>query len=265
LLPGLGYIYCGHAKLGITIYIILQIIAFIALAFLLLPIPILNVIITTLIIILAYLYIIIDSVKTARLTTDAYELKKYNRWYIYVIIFLFAAFLIDPVTTWASKRFYIQSYKIPSGAMIPSLEIGDHIIVNKFVYQYRKPQHGDIIIFQFPKEPKREFIKRVIAIGGDKIEIRNKKLIINDNEVEEDYVVYQDVIVEDSERDNYGPSIVPHNSLFVLGDNRDQSYDSRFWGFVDIGAVRGKAQTIYWSWDKDNTTVRWDRIGQLVK
>ena len=148
--------------------------------------------------------------------------------------------------------------------MIPTLEIGDHTIANKFVYTFSKPKHEDIIIFDYPKEPKRQFIKRVIAIGGDKLEIRNKELFINDNKIEEDFVIYKDLNIEDV-RDNFGPITVPDDSLFVLGDNRDQSYDSRFWGFVRKSAVRGKAQSIYWSWNKDNTTVRWDRIGQLVK
>jgi signal peptidase I len=265
LLPGLGHIYCGQAKRGIIIYVILEIIVLVALASLLLPIPILNVSITALTILAAYLYIIVNSVKTARLTNENYELKKYNRWYVYVAIFLIAGLLIDNVTTWATKRFYVQSYNIPSGAMIPTLKIGDHIIANKFIYRFDKPKTGDIIIFQYPKDPNRQFIKRVVAIGGDKIEIKNKKLYVNNTLIKEPYVVHGDTKTEIAQRDNYGPFIVPQDSFFVMGDNRDYSYDSRFWGFVTIDAVQGKAHSIYWSWDKVNTSVRWNRIGQLIK
>ncbi|MBI5048917.1 MAG: signal peptidase I [Deltaproteobacteria bacterium] len=172
---------------------------------------------------------------------------------------------IEVTLSWATRRYFVQSYKIPSAAMIHTLEIGDHIIANKFVYRFRKPQLGDIIIFQFPKDPKKEFIKRVVAAGGDTIEIRNKKLFLNDKEVDEDFTIHNDLNIEDGARDNFGPVTVPDNAIIVLGDNRDQSYDSRFWGFVNISAVQGKAQSIYWSWDNENTTVRWDRIGQLVK
>ena len=243
----------------------MEIIALVAVAPLLLPVPVINISITALILVSAYLYVIINSMKAARLTTDNYELKKYNKWYFYLVIVLISTVMIHPVTSWATKRFYIQSYRIPSGAMIPTLEIGDHIITNKFIYNFSKPKHEDIIIFDFPKEPNKQFIKRVVAIEGDKVEIRSKQLFINDKKIKADYIVHKDSKVADNARDNFGPVTVPDESIFVLGDNRDQSYDSRFWGFVNLEAVNGKAQTIYWSWDKENTAVRWNRIGQLLK
>ena len=164
--------------------------------------------------------------------------------------------------------------------MKDTLQIGDHILANKFIYgvklpyfnitiiPYKKPQRGDIVIFKFPQDPKKDFIKRTIGISGDVIEIRNKEVYVNKKRLEQDYAIYTDLhIIPGSmqPRDNCGPITVPENSLFVMGDNRDHSYDSRFWGFVDLKDIKGKAFIIYWSWDSDNFGVRWNRIGNILR
>ena len=178
------------------------------------------------------------------------------------------------------RAFIVQAFKIPSGSMKNTLQIGDHILANKFIYgvklpyfnitiiPYKKPQRGDIVIFKFPQDPKKDFIKRTIGIQGDIIEIRNKEVYVNKKRLEHDYAIYTDLhIIPESmqPRDNLGPITVPENSLFVMGDNRDHSYDSRFWGFVDLKDVKGKAFIIYWSWDSDNFGVRWNRIGKILR
>lgn len=178
------------------------------------------------------------------------------------------------------RTFIVQAFKIPSGSMKHTLQIGDHILVNKFIYgvklpyfdttiiPYKKPQRGDIIVFKFWQEPKKDFIKRTIGVPGDVIEIRNKKVYVNKKPLEQDYAIYTDLHIIPKAmqpRDNFGPVTVPENSLFVMGDNRDHSYDSRFWGFVDLKNVKGKAFIIYWSWDNDNFGVRWSRIGKILK
>ena len=178
------------------------------------------------------------------------------------------------------RAFIVQAFKIPSGSMKDTLQIGDHILANKFIYgvklpyfnitiiPYKKPQRGDIVIFKFPQDPKKDFIKRTIGVQGDIIEIRNKEVYVNKKRLEHDYAIYTDfhIIPESMQpRDNLGPITVPENSLFVMGDNRDHSYDSRFWGFVDLKDVKGKAFIIYWSWDNDNFGVRWNRIGKILK
>ena len=178
------------------------------------------------------------------------------------------------------RTFIIQAFKIPSGSMKNTLQIGDHILVNKFIYgvklpftsttiiPYKKPQRGDIVVFKFRQEPKKDFIKRTIGVPGDVIEIRNKEVYVNKKRLEQDYAIYTDLhIIPESmqPRDNFGPITVPENSLFVMGDNRDHSYDSRFWGFVDLKDVKGKAFIIYWSWDNDNFGVRWGRIGKILE
>jgi signal peptidase I len=178
------------------------------------------------------------------------------------------------------RAFIIQAFKIPSGSMKNTLQIGDHILVNKFIYgvklpftsttiiPYKNPQRGDIVVFKFRQEPKKDFIKRTIGIPGDVIEIRNKEVYVNKKRIEQDYAIYTDLHIIPKAiqpRDNCGPVTVPENSIFVMGDNRDHSYDSRFWGFVDLKDVKGKAFIIYWSWDNDNFGVRWGRIGKILE
>ena len=177
------------------------------------------------------------------------------------------------------RAYIVQAFKIPSGSMIPTLFIGDHILVNKFIYGtkipfsdrrflvLKSPEKGNIIVFKYPEDPKKDFIKRVVATEGDVLEERDKMIYINGKEVEEPYAYHSDSIIRhrgNDLRDNFGPIIVPKNKVFVMGDNRDQSYDSRYWGFVDIREIKGEALIIYWSWDPKNW-LRFNRIGRLVK
>jgi len=177
------------------------------------------------------------------------------------------------------RAYVVQAFKIPSGSMIPTLLIGDHILVNKFIYGtkipfsdkrvlvFKKPERGDIIVFKYPENPEKDFIKRVVATGRDVIEERNKSVYVNKKAVAEPYVQHSDRSVKawgNDPRDNFGPLSVPDGKVFVMGDNRDQSYDSRYWGFVDLSEIKGKALIIYWSWDP-NDWVRFNRIGRLIK
>ncbi len=178
------------------------------------------------------------------------------------------------------RTFIVQAFKIPSGSMKETLQIGDHILVNKFIYgvkipflrttivEVKNPKRNDIVVFKFPEDPGKDFIKRVIGVAGDVVEHRDKKVYVNNEPVDDAFGMYTDPHVFPGSfqpRDNFGPVTVPPDSLFVMGDNRDHSYDSRWWGFVNLKAVQGKAFMIYWSWDKDNFGVRWDRIGKMLK
>lgn len=183
------------------------------------------------------------------------------------------------------RTFIVQAFKIPSGSMKPTLLIGDHILVNKFIYgvkipfwhktiiPIKDPQRGDIVVFKFPEDPDKDFIKRVVGIAGDVVEVRDKKVYVNHQPLRGDPGVNLDTLnipADKQPRDNFGPVTVPPDSLFVMGDNRDHSYDSRFWGFVRLEALKGKAFIIYWSWNKETSginldRVRWGRIGHLLK
>ncbi|MEW6264429.1 MAG: signal peptidase I [Thermodesulfobacteriota bacterium] len=177
------------------------------------------------------------------------------------------------------RTFVVQAFKIPSGSMLPTLQIGDHILVVKSIYGVRlpfinkvlipvkEPQRDDVIVFIYPVDPDKDFIKRVVGVPGDKIEVRNKKLYLNDQPVKNDHGFYEDPELYPTTvkpRDDFGPVKIPPHKLFVMGDNRDHSYDSRFWGFVDYDAVKGKAWFIYWSWDADRWRLRWNRLFKTV-
>lgn len=177
------------------------------------------------------------------------------------------------------RTFVIQAYKIPSGSMKPTLLIGDHILVSKFNYGIKlpflrttlipvgAPQRGDIVVFIYPEDRSKDFIKRLIGVPGDTIEIRNKKILLNGLPYNDKHGVYVDNFIIPGAvqpRDNFGPVTVPEGSLFVMGDNRDESYDSRFWGFVSKKDVLGKALIIYWSWNREEHWIRWSRIGGIL-
>jgi len=170
----------------------------------------------------------------------------------------------------------VQAYKIPSGSMIPTLLIGDHLIANKFIYgpqipfinkrlfNLAKPRRGDIVIFPSPEDPGKDLIKRVVAAEGDMIEERDKQIFINGKPTDELYAQHTDTSLLDP-RDNFRPYLVPKGKLFVMGDNRDQSYDSRFWGCVDTKDIKGKAFILYWSWDSERHLPRLNRIGHIIR
>lgn len=175
------------------------------------------------------------------------------------------------------RTFIIQAYKIPSKSMVPTLLVGDHLLVNKFIYgvkipvirktvlPFTDPKQGDIIVFIYPEDRSKDYIKRVIGVAGDKIEIRDKKIFINDQRYDDSWGIYTDSqSLPQDVRDYFGPVVVPPDSLFVMGDNRDQSADSRYWGFVDIKDVEGKALILYWSWDSEDFALRWNRLGKLL-
>jgi signal peptidase I len=170
------------------------------------------------------------------------------------------AFLIAIVLALLIRMFVIEAFKIPSGSMIPTLLVGDHLLVSKFTYKFTEPQRGDIVVFKYPDGPSRNFIKRIVAVGGDTVEIKDKAVFVNGLRQEEPYVqhLFQDVLqARFSTRDNFGPIDVPQNHYFMLGDNRDSSLDSRFWDnrFVNRRAIVGKALIIYWSWKRDDLPI----------
>jgi len=186
------------------------------------------------------------------------------------------ALIVALILAFFIRSFVVQAFKIPSGSMLQTLQIGDHLLVTKFAYgvkipftntliiEREGPQQGDIIVFEFPEDPSKDFIKRVIGVPGDVVEIRDKKLFLNGVEQLESYIQHVDSSTSVPRRDNFGPVMVPENKYFVMGDNRDESYDSRFWGFVERNTIEGKALILYWSW-ASLTDIRWERIGQLVE
>jgi signal peptidase I len=198
----------------------------------------------------------------------------------------FESILVAVVLALFVRTFVFQAFKIPTGSMKPNLLVGDHLLVNKFVFApaasvleravlpMRAVERGDVVVFKFPEEPDRDFIKRVIGLPGDTLELRNQTVIINGMPLVEPYSHYLFPPVEEGQSDGfdlrrkYGPVTVPAGHYFMMGDNRDDSQDSRYWGFLPQSYVKGRALFIYWSFDTpDNGEastwflgVRWDRL-----
>ncbi len=177
------------------------------------------------------------------------------------------------VRTWV-----FQAFKIPTGSMEPNLNIGDHLIVNKMVFSptatalerailpHRDIRRGDVIVFKFPEDPTRDFIKRVIGLPGDQLELRRKKILINGKEIPEPYAHFLVPLSPESEkrsedlREEYGPVTVPADQYFMMGDNRDNSQDSRYWGFMPASYVKGQALFIYFSVGESIGDIQWTRL-----
>ncbi len=185
------------------------------------------------------------------------------------------------------RTFVVQAFKIPSGSMLPTLQIGDHLLVNKFIYgvripftgallvPWKHPSHGDVIVFRFPKDRSIDYIKRVVGVPGDIVKIKKKKVYINEKPIADSHAISSPTSIMRATagpRDYFGPITVPEGKVFVMGDNRDNSYDSRFWGFVDQKDVLGKAFLIYWSWDLKTSlfslgrfaSIRWRRLCNII-
>lgn len=188
--------------------------------------------------------------------------------------------LIAVILALIIRAFVVQAFKIPSGSMEDTLQVGDHLLVNKFIYgptipftdtrlfKIRDPRQGDVIVFEYPEDPSKDFIKRVIGVPGDVVQGINKKVYINGKLYANPHEVHKErdlIPKEQNPRDSFGPITVPEDCYFVMGDNRDRSYDSRFWGFVKKEKIKGLAFIKYWSWDGEKWRVRWGSIGQLIK
>jgi signal peptidase I len=267
--PGLGQIYNGQLVKGIILYLIgFSISIILSLAGL--QFSFYGMIFALALLICIELFIVGDALFIA-LKKKEIVLRSFNKWYFY-ILFAILAFGIAEVT----DRFVdtTKAFSMPSGSMIPTLMVGDHIIVHLEHHKINKVKRGDIIVFNYPKDPEGDFvvskyqknpegdwIKRIIAVEGDVIQGKDKVIYLNGEELREPYVKHSDVNIRTDKydtRDNFGPVKIPENKIFVMGDNRDQSYDSRYCGFVDVKDIKGKALYVYWAEDKS-------RIGKEIK
>ncbi|MDH4099811.1 MAG: signal peptidase I [Nitrospirota bacterium] len=267
LAVGLGHLYAGEPKRGLTLLgaELILMLAF-SLSVLLLPPTASFLLLAAVGTLIFKIYCVVDASVAARKKRIGWELTRYNRWFVYVGYVILLSFLLSSLLTATIRHFLVQAFKIPSGAMVSTLLVGDHLLANKYIYRNSEPKRGDIILFPYPEDPTRIFIKRLVAIEGDVVEIKDKRLYLNGKEQSEPYVNHADPrTLSDQARDNLGPVTVPPGCLFVMGDNRDQSYDSRFYGFVQKDTVLGKAISLYWSWNKEAGKVRWERIGRAIR
>jgi signal peptidase I len=195
----------------------------------------------------------------------------------------FESIVIAVILALFVRTWVVQAFKIPTGSMENNLLIGDHLLVNKFVFApagspaervllpMRDIRRGDIVVFKYPDEPDRDFIKRVIGLPGDTLELRNKRVYVNGQPLDEPYVHFLDTPSNAQEvtsfpvRERYGPVKVPERHYFVMGDNRDNSQDSRYWGFLPREFIKGKALMIYWSYESGREDYVEDGVGGSAK
>ncbi len=198
----------------------------------------------------------------------------------------FESIVIAVILALFIRTFVVQAFKIPTGSMEENLLIGDHLLVNKFVFgpttsrlerallPVADVKRGDVIVFKYPEEPERDFIKRVIGLPGETLEVRDKKVFINGTALDEPYAHYLQPVASPSEfhevtsfdvRDRYGPVTVPPNQFFMMGDNRDNSQDSRYWGFLPRENIKGKSLVIYWSYEADREDYQDEGAGATLK
>jgi len=262
----LGHVYVGRPIRGIVLALLMGVVSISALLITLRPVGRITIVLMVLTLLIGYLVPITDAVILAKRETEEYTLKWYNRWYMYLLVFGIVALLGDIVKP-AIRSHLVQAYKIPSGSMTPTLLIGDHILTDKTIYKSRVPKRFDIVVFEFPEDAKKSFVFRVIGLPGETIEMRDKKVLINGIPIEESHAHYSGGDGENinPKQDSFGSVLIPEQSYFVLGDNRNRSYDSRYWGPVRQDKIYGLVRIIYFSWDTARTGVRWDRVGKLVE
>lgn len=277
VLPGLGQVYNGRAKKGVLLFCLFLVVVSGSLVIMTeYPRAPLNIAIPLSTFIATFLYILVDAMITAKRLGSLYRPRAYNKWYVYLAAIALVAWVLQPIV----RDGAVQAFKISRGGMADTLVAGDHVLVDRFTYglwippvgmwvfESRPPERGDIIVFRDPADESRRFIKRVVGIPGDVVEIRTKQVYINGEPLEEPYALYTDPASSSPSRAPqgfYGPATIPKDKLFVLGDNRDHSQDSRFWGFLARQEIVGRARRIYWSWDTVTQRVRWERIGQTIR
>lgn len=253
--PGLGQLYNGQLKRAFYFYII-SIIGVFAIAATNIFSTFQGMILALIAGILYFIIVVIDAIYCAIKIKQA-DIRPFHRWYIYLIIIAIQIFAVQPMLR---ELIPYEAYKMPAFSMEPTLKVGDHFIVDGSQYSKNSPQRYDIVVFRYPVDPKKDFIKRVIGLPGERVDIAEKRIFIDKNQISNDFLLLDDSSKQPSSTNNkyyFGPVIVPSGKYFVLGDNLDHSYDSRFWGFVDDSDLKGKVLYIYWSNDRE-------RIGKKI-
>ncbi|NIM90134.1 MAG: signal peptidase I [Candidatus Aminicenantes bacterium] len=258
LTPGLGQLYNGQIVKGICFFV----------ASFLIPILLLlaglqfqfyGLVAILIFVVCLWLFIILEAFFTSRRKKEI-VLKGYNKWYVYLLIILLilGTYMIPKgfIANISGKVLRYRAFKLPTRSMDPTLTVGDRLIADSRYYKKNELQRGDVVIVQPPQNPAKLFIKRVIVFEGEKIEIKNKQVYVNDEAIAESYKVHNDINSDVATRDNFGPALVPSDHCFVLGDNRDQSMDSRYWGSVPLLNIKGKPLYLYWAKDKKRIGTR---------
>ena len=269
LQPGLGQLYNGQHKKAIVLALVPFLIVAPVVFWLLIYAPLhppYNLLLPILLVVAVLAAIVRDATRVARQQGETYQLRPYNKWYVYLAFAILGIFVLQPAIEDVLEH-YVTAFKVPGKSMTPTLMSGDHILIDTSIFwNGKRLERGDLIVFQLPEDETKKFVKRVIGLPGETIHIHRKTVYVNDTALDDSaYTQRIDPSVLDEHvnaRDTFGPVTVPAESYFVMGDNRDQSLDSRFFGSVQRSKVMGKMLFVYWSWDDEEKRVRWERIGQ---
>ena len=286
-LPGLGELYAGKPRAaGITFAIFCALTA-ISIGSVFAPLPgVVVVLLPLTAAVAAWVITLVRAARAARQASEPYSLRAYNRWYWYLLGVLIGVFVLRPATVRLIRSQWLQAFRIPSAAMEPTLLVGDFIFASMRPPD-RQAHRNDIVVFESPNDVGLLVIKRVVGLPGDTLMMRNGALVVNGVSLHEAFVQSTDsvgAVGESLERGrawhvahlvqravatyrptmrNWGPLVIPRDSVFLLGDNRDESFDSRFYGAVGLDRIRGRPLKIYFSFGSQDghSSVRWARIG----
>ena len=282
LTPGVGHLYAGRPRRGILLWLVLSgFLLTLPVAFLFAPTPIM--LVAFWLPIGVWLFIVLEAVRIVRSHTGPIQRRRYNRWYVYIVAILVVALVIQPAEVRVTRTM-ARTFTITSGSMGATLLAGDYVVLNAMAAG--RARHNDIITFSWPDDDLL-FISRVVGLPGTTVAMQRGVLHIDGVPQQEpnvrhidpagdayhEWMQWQmpyvattvDLTAYRPTRDQWGPILVPGDSYFVLGDNRDESLDSRYLGFVPADRILGRVQRVYFSWDADAGGVRWHRLGQKIR
>ena len=306
VVPGLGHLYAGFHRRAVLLFLLFPPAGVaVLMLIILIRVPLVNVAIAMALFLALYVLVAYAAANDTRKMTATARVHWFSRWYSLLAAVVLVSAVIRPAWVYVFRTTLVEAYKVPSGGMENTILIGDHLLAVKWAYGWRLPlfedvvfgarpaERGDLVVFPFPEDPSRPFIKRVIGLPRETVEIRDKVVYINGKPLDEAYVRFLEPPVRrddpeyglrgESIRDNWGPKVIPEGQLFVLGDNRDNSRDSRFWGFLRQDSLLGRAEVVYWSYEatKDEYKVtgwtewmrntfpvfrtRWRRLGRRLE
>lgn len=262
---GLGQFYCGRPKRGILLAAVFFSFQIPLWLLFFIPLAKVNFVLPSAVFCFFYYFVIHDAVKLARKVNLSQETQPFSKWYFYVL-FIGISYFAQVNLSATTKGSFVQAFKIPTESMAPSFVIGDRIVVEKWFSEREGVSRGDVIVFPYPGDETRAFIKRVVGLPGEKLEIKKQQVFINGQAIDESYAFHSEPARDERvcPRDDLDQIVIPEGFLFVMGDNRERSKDSRYFGLIEVSKVMGKAKMFYWSYDKKESQVRWNRIGELV-
>ncbi len=285
--PGVGYLYAGRGRSALLLLLLWNPAELgILLLAVVVPVPLANIVIPAVLSLALRGLLARGAARAASGFGAERPVPFFSRWYA-CLTGVVVTVPLNLLAAHVYRTTFVEAYKIPTGSMEATILRGDHLLAVKWAYGWRepvlrkvvfvrrRPARGELVVFLFPEDRSRAFLMRLIGLPGETVEILDKTVLVNGEPLDEPYARFLEPPVRHDAaeyalqpyplRDNWGPVEVPPDAYFVLGDNRDNSRDSRFWGFVEQADLLGRATVVYWSWDSKDRRVRWERIGRRLK